>query len=206
MSDRIWLNPDFIKNCFYVQSHGVETDYKERLKLYEIYEHAENILSKNPNEHDLICAIFQLNRAIELRDKQLNKNYKFKKIPSLIKKYEQHLVMEELGIIKPLLKNKLNTIRNQSAHSTKYPALKLSEIKELAEFTWYFLRSTDLIASRKPDSIIYDNSIFEAEDDEPSKALWIELNFNLDTWEIELRGNIYSDKISHDYRKTIYFR
>ena len=33
-------------------------------------------------------------------------------------------------------------------HFEKYPIPKLSEVLELSEFVWYFLKSTHLVASR----------------------------------------------------------
>ena len=191
MSQSIWLNKISLNNDWRVCS-SVMVEAEDWQQQYEIYNHAESILGKNPENHDLACAVFQLNRAIDFREKFLNKQYNFKKIPGF-KNNKQHEIMHMLGIIKPLLKTKLDKIRNKVMHSAEYPIPKLSEVAELTEFTWYFLKSTDLIASRKADGISF-NDCNLTQDEE-----WAEASFDLDKWEIDIHGQFFNQNITSEY-------
>lgn len=184
----IWLSMNFLQYDHYVLSSS-PIDSEEWEQQYEIYNHAASILEEEPDEHDLACVLFQLNRAVDFREKLLNQLYKFKKIPGLRGK-KHHEAMQDLGIIKPLLKTKLDKIRNNVMHTAKYPVPQLSEVQELAEFTWYFLKATDLIASRTGDMLQFDEAIGA------DQSQWVELTFDLDSWEIEIRGRVLPDNLS----------
>ena len=69
-------------------------------RQYEIWAHADRALSgASPSEQDIACALFQLNRAVDFRDKLLDAAYAFKKVPNRSGK-NKHEIMESLGIIK----------------------------------------------------------------------------------------------------------
>lgn len=184
MSQSIWMTSEVLKYDCHVEVSRL-ADLEDWKRQYEIYRHAESILDNRPGEHDLACAIFQLNRAIDFREKHLNKQYSFRKIPGLHGK-KQHEAMSDLGIIKPVLKSKLDKIRNNVMHTAGYPTPKISEVTELLEFTWYFLKSTDLIASRTAETLLFNGA----------SEYWLEVSFNLPSWEIELRGRLARNNLS----------
>lgn len=187
MSISLWIDKSFLTYDYYV-SGSTSVVSEEWQQQYEIYKHVASILGKSPDNNDLASAVFQLNRAIDFREKLLNKQYSFKKIPGFHGK-KQHEIMHSLGIIQPLLKTKLDKIRNNVMHSATYPVPKLSEVAELTEFTWYFLKSTDLIASRKASSLEF-NAVYH-----DNQSEWAEMSFSLDNWEIDIRGGFLNQNV-----------
>ncbi len=118
-------------------------------RQYEIWTHADRILSSaSPSEHDLACVLFQLNRAVDFRDKILDEVYAFRKIPIRLTSNNKHEIMENLGIIKTQLKIKLDLMRNRLMHLRTEPPPPLAVCKELSEFTWYYLKTTDRLAQQ----------------------------------------------------------
>jgi hypothetical protein len=186
MKNSIWLDKNFLSNDAQFAVGTPSESWKEQ---YVIYNHAESILKKNPNEHDLACAIFQLNRAVDFREKLLNKHYNFKKIQGMQGK-KQHEIMVELGIIKPLLKTKLDKIRNTIMHSADCPVPIFKDVMELAEFTWYFLKSTDFLVSKQADMIGF-NAGCNGDNGE-----WAEVEFDTKTWQIRIRGYFFNSSLS----------
>lgn len=179
----VWISSDILA-FEYSQQISISTNPAEWKHQYDIYEHAMSILDDEPNQHDLACAIFQLNRCIDFREKLLNQHYHFKKIPGMAGK-KHHEAMELLGLIKPILKTKLDSIRNKVMHSASYPVPSVSEVAELAEFTWYFLKSTDLICSRKLETIWAE-----------VQSGWVEADFNLSNWVVNIRGKFLASQVS----------
>jgi hypothetical protein len=134
-------------------------------KQYEIWMHAKDLLDKlAPAEQDCAAALFQLSRAVEFRDKLLAEIYPFKRIPGLPKGLKQHEIMCQLGLILPLMKSKLDAIRNQLMHRPGVTAPPLDVCRELMEFTWYYLRSTDRLCSMPVD---YFTVNYSTESDAP---------------------------------------
>ncbi|MBZ6076127.1 hypothetical protein [Microvirga puerhi] len=187
MGQPIWLATDLTKHSYYVITSDL-TPLEDWQQQYDIHGHAESILENNPNSHDLACAIFQLNRSIDFRERLLNKLYNFKRIPGIYGN-KHHERMSYLGIIKPLLKSKLDKIRNNVMHSVTYPTQNISEVAELSEFTWYFLKSTDLIASRAARALELHRFL----DDEQEE--WLEVSFDPANWDINIRGKTLSENI-----------
>jgi len=79
-------------------------------------------------------------------------------------------------------------------HNADYPIPLLSDVKELTEFTWYFLKCTDLIASRNAEVLVFNDMIDNAEEE------WAEITFQLNNWLITVRGNFLQSNISHTVR------
>ncbi len=65
---------------------------------------------------------------------------------------KQHEIMCELGLILPIMKSKLDALRNRLMHQPGVKPPASTVCRELLEFTWYYLRSTDRLCSKTADT------------------------------------------------------
>lgn len=122
----------------------------------EIWAHGNDLLLKtNPSAQDLAAALIQFQRAIELRDKLLDRLYGFEKIPGRPNP-GKYTIMSDLGIIRPTLKVRLRELRNKLIHEPDEIHVTQDECTLLADAAWYYLRVTDRIAEQCSDEIHYD--------------------------------------------------
>lgn len=175
----IWLPLDILSGETQRGSHRYVQD-EEWKKHYEILDHANYLLGIEKSEHDRACAIFQLNRAVELRDKFLNKIYQFRKIKGF-KGLGQNEIMERLDMIKPMMKGKLDSIRNKVMHKANENIPSRDECYELSEFVWYFLRVTDIYAR----NIVDDFSIYSTNKNIQSE-IYLSINLSNRTYSMAL--------------------
>jgi len=125
-------------------------------KQHEIWVHGNELLLKtNPSHEDLAAALIQFQRAIELRDKLLDRLYGFEKIPGRSKP-GKYAIMSDLGIIRLTLKLRLRELRNKLMHDPDEIHITQDECTLLADAAWYYLRVTDRIAEQCSDEIHYD--------------------------------------------------
>jgi hypothetical protein len=125
-------------------------------KQREIWAHGNDLLLKtNPSQQDLAAALIQFQRAVELRDKLLDKLYGFEKIPGRPNP-GKYAIMSDLGIIRPTLKIRLRELRNKLMHDPNEIHVTQDECTLLADAAWYYLRVTDRIAEQCSDEIHYD--------------------------------------------------
>ena len=125
-------------------------------KQREIWAHGNDLLLKtNPSPQDLAAALIQFQRAVELRDKLLDKLYAFEKIPGRPNP-GKYAIMSDLGIIRPTLKVRLRELRNKLMHDSDEIHVTQDECTLLADTAWYYLRVTDRIAEQYSDEIHYD--------------------------------------------------
>lgn len=157
-------------------------------KHYEILNHANYLLEIEKSDHDRACAIFQLNRAVELRDKFLSKIYHFRRIKSF-KGLGQSEIMENLDMIKPMLKSKLDSIRNRVMHKADENAPSSQICRELSEFVWYFLRVTDIYAR----NTVEDFSIYSSVNGNGNE---VSITVNLENRDYKLGAAIHKSLIS----------
>lgn len=116
---------------------------------YSYYRHAEKLL-ENDQKHFLIDSVSNLKRAVDHRIKQITATYKIKKIPCFAETKSVLETLARLEVVKPLMLGQLLEIRNAVEHKFSEPP-PLGRCKELAEFAWYFLRSTDPMAKQVSD-------------------------------------------------------
>lgn len=112
---------------------------------YDIWAHAEQVLSHSTTEFLRVDAITTMKRAIDHRVRMLNNSYSLRTIPIKDKPSEILKLLEFVGIIRPLMLRKLLDIRNAVEHEDTTPP-DHDSCQIFLEFTWYFLRSTDRIA------------------------------------------------------------
>lgn len=185
----VWLLDSFFSKYPPQRGGWYNTDIQKWKSQYEIWQHADSLLLKTANDHELFCAIAQLNRAIEFRDNLLVELYNLKKIPGFQKLENKHEIMEELGIIKQVMKAKLNDIRNKTMHSADYESPTLNVCKELSEFTWYYLRSTDTLVAQPSTEIKANDGLDEQEE-------WAEIAVCTKSWKINIRGKFSKHSLS----------
>jgi hypothetical protein len=184
----IYISPDF----FNYYSYPEYTDYNDEENFkrpFEILKHAEDLLNINPDGEYVSDAIININRAITLRLKDIKKKFNFSNIPFINNK-DLWSRLEELGLIRKHLINEINNIRNQIEHEDKgIPDVKLCRL--YIEFTWYFLKSTNLLCIRKLEQIN-----FEIDD-----YYWVNCKIDFaNKWETTIFGWFDNSKYSFEYR------
>lgn len=117
---------------------------------YSYFRHSEKLLSAAPEKHSLIDVVSNLKRAVDHRITHISATYKIKKISIYRSKNTIWDILAELEVIKPVMLTKLLEIRNAVEHKFSDPPTQ-GRCIELAEFVWYFLRSTDSLAKQVSD-------------------------------------------------------
>jgi|GEM_PF-6589760 len=149
-------------------------------RTYELWEHAENILSSHKTNNYLSDAIINLNKAIGLRIKALNENYHFNSSPFKTKEKKILGQLEEFGLIRPKLLNEITTFRNNIEHNDSDPPTQ-KKCLDYLEVCWYFLKATDLRVLETKDSIVFTNP--------KNNKYWVNLEIDFDkNWHARLRG------------------
>ena len=124
-------------------------------KGYDLIEHAYDLIALD----DVFCladAITNLRKAINYRVTDLFKNLGLEHLNfNQLGKDRKLEKLGTLGIIKPLLINKLRKIRNGIEYDGNDPPTK-EECEELVDIVWYFYRSTDRYCNIKPDELIVE--------------------------------------------------
>jgi len=111
-------------------------------RAYEIWSHAEHVLSNPTSDFLRVDAITTLKRSIDHRVRALNNLYSFRSIPIKNKPSEILNLLEFAGIVRPLMLQRLLDIRNAVEHEDMSPP-DTEACQMFLEFTWYFLKSTD---------------------------------------------------------------
>jgi hypothetical protein len=165
------------------------------LRPYEIWRHSESLLRGDLSREHRADIVVNLNRAIGVRLKTPNELYMFKKIPPRRSKVHVVEEMAELGIIRPILLKHITDLRNAVEHQDKIPP-EASRCSELAEFTWYFLRSTDTLVRGGCSTFI-----FSQEKAGPFDPFWLSVHNGPElNWKPEIRGWLKPDMISSSNR------
>ena len=172
----------------------------DRHRPYKHWKHANNLLQQHCTEFTLIDILTTLWRSVSLRLKHLNDIYRFKKIPIATKPSGLLEIMEYFEIIRPLMLNKLKDIRNVIEHEDKnIPDIDIC--RELSEFVWYFLRSTDPLAMKSVGLFTLNRGKFSKEIENQFKDMPInDLTFLIDikrNWNIGISGNIETTFLSY---------
>jgi hypothetical protein len=132
-----------------------EKDWK---RPYEIWEYAKNLITNNDDRENLAQGIIALKRSYNARHKVISNNYPFNNInfKSKVNKKKKLELLEQYGLIRASLINKLLEIRNPIEHNDSLPPTKEKCI-ELVDYVWYFLKSTDDLILRIPNEVEMKN-------------------------------------------------
>lgn len=144
--NNMWLAPEILE--WRVESQGLSFADKSQWKRpYDIWAHAEQVLSHPTTEFQRVDVITTLKRAIDHRVRMLNNLYSLRSIPIRDKPSEVLNLLEFAGIVRPLMLQKLLDIRNAVEHEDASPPDHES-CQIFLEFAWYFLRSTDRMSQQ----------------------------------------------------------
>ncbi|MBI3222118.1 MAG: hypothetical protein HYZ46_03360 [Nitrosomonadales bacterium] len=174
------------------QSSAIADDQNWRTP-YRYWKHAENLLAHPDNEHFRIDCVGNLKRAIDHRLKRLTSLYRFKKIPDASKPSELLDVLGYFGIARPTMLREVSEVRNLLEHHYKSPPPH-RRCQELVEFSWYFLRSTDLLSTS-----VLNDFVLRPDDGESEKDDWIEVTYGPETdWKCTVRGWVPDSFVSSE--------
>src|SRR6516165_6599061 len=117
---------------------------------------ANDRLADGASEQARAVAILQLRRAVEFRDKVLRDTYSLDKIPGF-PKTSYYKILLDVQVILPIMRKHLIDIRNAISHDDTEKPPDLHRCRELAEFTWYYLKSTDHLLSSPIATLDFDS-------------------------------------------------
>lgn len=191
----MWLNPCIFEWKSFVEGSSI-LGANSWERSYKIWSHAENILASPTTEMSRVDAVTTLKRAIEHRVRLLNRIYSFRNIPIKEKPARTFDQFEFLGIVRPVMLQKLIAIRNAVEHEDASPP-NAETCEVFLEFAWYFLRSTDGIAR----TIVGEFSLQPMWDEELWGYYWLSVNMNLEScWIPGIRGWVTPYMISEEER------
>lgn len=190
----MWLSLDVLEWKPFVGGSSTYTT-NPWARAYEIWSHAQRHLSTT-TEMSRVDAITTLRRAIDHRVRLLKEFYSFRNIPIRKKPSEIFSLLEFLGIVRPLMLQKLIAIRNAVEHED-VPPPDAETCQIFLEFVWYFLRSTDGIAR----TIVEDFLLHPLVDEKTDWDYWLNISMNPDgNWIPEINGWITPELVS-DFEK-----
>jgi hypothetical protein len=150
----IWISPQIFEweSRVETSSHSESDSWR---RAYAIWHHAEQLLENPDTQFNRIDVITTLKRSMDNRIRLLDKIYNFRKI-TIKDKPRGHLeLLHHFRIIRSRMIQKLLDIRNALEHADAEPPSH-EDCFEFLEFTWYFLRSTDLLARRTIECLFFD--------------------------------------------------
>ena len=171
----IWVSPEILDLEYYASfsSYNDESYHTYKHKVYEDIMRVEYQLRTYPTELDIREKIETLGRIVRECIKIFDDVYKLRKIPGakefLQKKRKkknggQWEVLKWLNLVKPLMTNDLNYLRNQVTHLQKSSLPNLKECERIVEFVWYFARSLDTFIKKTITEIEYEVEYKRKED------------------------------------------
>lgn len=187
-----WLSYEYFQWPIYSDG-GHSQDPELRRRPYDFLEHSYSILKSDPSALARADVIANLKKALRNRVETLEKLYAFKKIPIAHLPDGQLERLVFLEIVKPNMYKELIELRNQIEHRDSAPP-EVRKCEELAEFTWYFLRSTDRLVLQVNSGFNIMNPGFYGENG------WLRVGpekSNIqEPWEIHLDGVVPQEFVS----------
>jgi hypothetical protein len=182
----IWINAEILSWDGFRQS-GSSLDETLYRRAYDIWEHAAKSLHHGADEMVRAVAITTLKRSLNQRLKVLEKIYHLNDF--LKPKSTRYLqLLENLGLIRPLLLEDLIRVRNTIEHDDKKPP-QLKRCLEMLDVVWYFLKTTDGITRERVESIVFSP--------EEGAPYWVEMDVTIKrNWTISIRGWLPESYIS----------
>lgn len=144
-------------------------------RCYDYLNIAYKIIREHTAPFELIDCVSNLKRAIDHRIKKIASDYQFKSMSKVGLTQDNLQKFEILGLAKPAIIKTITSIRNVLEHQFKDPP-SLDRCSELADFTWYFLKSTDSVCRDVPDSFILSYQYVSGYDSD----YWLSFSFG---WE-----------------------
>ncbi|MDN3446580.1 hypothetical protein QL886_02900 [Psychrobacter sp. APC 3281] len=172
----IWLCDSVLDWSATIESYSY-TNEADRLRAYDLWNHADLILTRNANEFNRVDVVSNLKRCLNQRLKFIEHVYSLKKIAlsDSPKGYLEYL--ESLGLVRPYLLKQMMIIRNDIGHNDALPP-NIERCRELLDLTWYFLKSTDNFIFWYKNN--FTLSYLTDEGEETQYWLNLSINFKLD--------------------------
>lgn len=140
-SPALWLSSEILR--WTITNTELRTSLDDPgSRQHEFLEHADRLLASAHDPLTLADAIENLNKAVSQRVAKLTEVFSLKTLRKSKHGKDSYELLEALGVIRPRMRGRLNDIRNAVNHEDAIPP-DMDECLELAEFVWYFLRSTD---------------------------------------------------------------
>jgi len=199
---KLWLSPEVLSwNRDVLDPRTSQgSDFQ---KPYELLKQAKRRLGEaddgeNPDQENpaLGEVVYHLRRAIEHREKQLAEKFNLSGLPFEVPSKKNPRIDErlyQLRIIQPVLRRKLNDLRNFITHEQKDPYGKdKSVINELYEFAWYFIRSTDSFLGRYISGIVLyppdSSDVRHVDNDSEFDGCFLVRFSPKHKWEVDIEG------------------
>lgn len=189
-STQLWIAPYW--RAFDVDGHS-STDIDSELSSRPyLHWHLADELAKTENASEVVCGtiIQKLWNAVDSRVRLLQDVYDLRNLSRTLdgdRKRPSHLeILAQIGLVRPLALQQLKRIRNSVEH-TDSGAPTQDKCRQHVELVWYFLRSTDIFASRK----ISDFTLADRSPSDPSQSRWFaEFTFGDYGWRPQFRGRM----------------
>jgi hypothetical protein len=159
----MWLMPQILEWEPTVESWTLYEDESWR-RAYTHWSHAEHLLEKSNSSLDLIDVITTLKRAVDHRLRLIDETYDIRSIPIKDKPSVHLELLSFFGIVRPVMVQKLLDIRNAVEHQDAEPPAK-DTCETFLEFSWYFLRSTDMLVRRVALDLVFEPIDIELAED-----------------------------------------
>lgn len=188
----VWIAPDFLE-------WPAEVEYMEPQprgpvrRGYELWDNADEIvrqptLTRVQREN----IVLTLKRCIRQREGLLTTLYGLRSFPG--QRADALEVLESLGLVRPHMARILLAIRNEIEHEDALPP-DPERCRELSEFVWYFLRSTDFFVRGRLDTVVFHMK---------SRRNWrevrVDLSINDKPWAVGVMARIAPSSLSLEPR------
>lgn len=146
-----WVSPEVLTWDRFVSKWSTH-DEVEWKRSYAHWQHADQLLPGANDELRRVDIIAALKRAVDFRVKLLHSRWRLRDIPLPGRPRTSLERLELLGIARPHMVQRLVMLRNAIEHEDAHPP-DTGTCRDLVEFVWYFLRSTDALVSKTTDSV-----------------------------------------------------
>lgn len=140
----MWLSPEFLTWDIYPDYEISDQNYR---RAYEMWAHADQVLKQFQDDFHRVDALSTLKRALSHRLQLLKDLHKLDAIPLSRKPKRTIEQLAFFGVVRPTMLIQLIDVRNAIEHEDAPPP-PYERCLELLDFVWYFLRSTDRLATR----------------------------------------------------------
>lgn len=187
---RAWLHPAWLSwrgSPERINVNGTQSSARP----YQLLSHAESLLSADSTREARADALINLRRAIDLRVRHLNERFNLKAVPISDKPKAALELLEFFGLVRPIMASNLIETRNAIEHEDEPPP-EPNRLKEMVEFTWYFLRSSDF-QIQPSGPLNFDSPRLEKSDSDDSRAPPYRISVEIDPngqppWEPTIKG------------------
>lgn len=184
-----WIDPEVFEWEAYSGTSMLADPHTVR-RAYAHWRHAEQVLAAATTEFHRIDVITTLKRAVDHRLRLLNEAYRWKKLRVAPPSDGSLQLLETLGIARHSMVSRLITLRNRVEHGDREPP-PAAECEVYVDLVWYFLRATDVLAMRVPETVE-----FEAPDETGRDyAVTVRTGPEVE-WRIEMQGHLAARHVS----------